>query len=79
MMTVTCLGGGESAGCGLDAVPGVQAGPLDAGVGGGGHITGGAVTLTAAAGGHPGLVRLLTKHRPDSARYSDSSSALKDS
>ena len=77
MKTVTCLGGGKVAGGGLDAVPGVQARPLDAGVGGGGYIAGGAVTLSAAAGGHAGLVRLLAKHRP--ARYSDSSSALKDS
>ena len=79
MKKETCLGGREVAGRGLDAVAGVQAGPLDASVGGGGHIARGAVPLTAAAGGHPGLVRLLAKHRPDSALVSDSSSALKDS
>ena len=61
--TVTCLGRGEVARCGLDTVPGVQPGPLDAGVGGGGDITRGAVTLTATAGRHPGLVRLLAEHR----------------
>ena len=63
-MTVTCLGRGEVAWSGLDAVPGVQPGPLNAGVGG--DIAGEAVTLTAAAGGHPGLVRLLAEHRPQS-------------
>ena len=57
---MTCLGRGEVAWGRLDAVPGVQPGPLDAGVGG---DTGGAVALTAAAGGHLGLVRLLAEHR----------------
>ena len=60
LLKVTCLGRGEGAWGGLDAVPGVQTGPLDAGVGG---DTGGAVALTAAAGGHQGLVRLLAEHR----------------
>ena len=62
-MTVTCLGRGEVSWGRLDAVPGVQPGPLDAGVGGGDNVTRGAVTLTATAGGHPGLVRLLAEHR----------------
>ena len=55
LLKVTCLGRGEVAWGGLDAVPCVQPGPLDASVGG---DTGGAVTL-----GHPGLVRLLAEHR----------------
>ena len=71
MKKTTCLGGEEVARRGLDAVAGVQASPLDASVGGGGHIARGAVPLTAAAGGHPGLVRLLTNIKVTGNKFAD--------